>query len=326
MAGVKPFPVSAPIRPEERQIGRRPGIDALYKQVVEHREHTLLVDERRVGKTSMVWAVLDRIRDGAVGWAIEVNLSRGPITKASVLAEHHAEQARASHIRVDPRKEQIVGRLRGSVKLAGKPIIGTIGKLLGSDELTTAAEVAQSIDQSLAPSEEGEADLRAVLRALIAAAVAADKVLVLFVDEAQRLRTDWADEDDSLYAQEALAEVMEDHAGHVVVVLAGSERAALEQLLADGQPLHHDGVSFPIRPISDEDWHYELPRRFREAGVTVDRERIDQILDATGRHPENTMRVCLHVSLLAEGEPFEVSEVLVDEAIKDAQRHPSWHR
>src|SRR5947209_17886132 len=119
MTGVKPFQVNAPIRPEERQIGRGPAIDALYKQVVELREHTLLVDERRVGKTSMVWAVLDRIRDSEVGWAIEVNLSRGPVTSASVLAEQLAEQARASRIRIDPRKEQIAERLRETVKVAG---------------------------------------------------------------------------------------------------------------------------------------------------------------------------------------------------------------
>jgi len=326
MTGVKPFPVNAPIRPEERQIGRGPAIDALYKQVVELREHTLLVDERRVGKTSMVWAVLDRIRDSEVGWACEVNLSRGPVTSASVLAEQLAEQARASRIRIDPRKEQIAERLRETVKLAGKPIIATVGKLIGIEELATAADIAHSIDQSLSPSEEGEADLRAVLRALVAAAIVADKILVVFVDEAQRLSTDWVNDDDGLYAQEALSELMEDHAGHVVVILAGSERSALRYLVADGQPLHHDGLPFPIRKISDEDWLYELPRRFEEAGLTVERDRIFQILDASERHPENTMRVCLHVCLLAGGEPFEVSEVLVDEAIKDARKHPSWHR
>src|SRR4051794_24336025 len=129
MAMVRPFPVSAPIRPEERQIGRRPAIDGLYKQVVEHREHTLLIEARRVGKTSMVWAVLDRIRDSGDGWAIEVNLSRGPVTSASVLAEILAEQARASRIRVDPRFEGIVERLRETM-VAGAPLLKVLGNVV----------------------------------------------------------------------------------------------------------------------------------------------------------------------------------------------------
>jgi len=326
MAIIKPFPVAAPIRPEGRQIGRRPGIDALYRQIVEHREHTLLIEGRRVGKTSMVWAVLDRMRAADEGWVLEVNLARGPITTSSVLAGQLAEQARAAHIRLESRLDQISERLRSGVKIAGAPIVGVLGKILEVGEVTDAGELAQAIDQSLAPAEDGDADLRAVLHALVAAAVAADRLLVLFVDEVQRLTTDWVgDEDDSAYAQEALAEVMEDHAGHAVLVLAGSERSALDLLLAEGQPLHRDGLPFPVRPISDEDWHYELPRRFEEAGLTIERERIDRILVASERHPEDTMRVCLHVQLLAEGGTFDISEALVEQAISDASKHPSWH-
>ena len=47
------------------------------------------------------------MRAGDVGWAIEVNLSRGPVARANVLAELLAEQARASQVRVDSRLEQL---------------------------------------------------------------------------------------------------------------------------------------------------------------------------------------------------------------------------
>ena len=324
MAVVNPFPVGAPIRPEARQIGRGPAIDALYKQVVEHRQHTLLIDQRRVGKTSMAWAVLDRVRDGEEGWAIEVNLSRGPVTRASVLAEHLAEQARASKVRVDSRLDELTERLRSGARITSAPLVGVLGKLLEVEELSDASEVSTAIDQSLSTDEESEADLRAILRALIAAAIAANKVLVIFVDEVQRLCTDWSDEDDSLYAQEALAEVMEGHAGHAVLLLAGSERAGLEELLADGQPLHHDGMRFPLQGISDEDWHYHLPLRFKEVGLEIERDRIDQILEASNGHPQRTMRVCAHARELADEGAFAVSDVLVDQAIKVAKEHPSW--
>jgi hypothetical protein len=162
------------------------------------------------------------------------------------------------------------------------------------------------------------------LRAQIAAAIAADKILVIFVDEVQRLSTDWTDNDDSLYTQEALAEVMEGHAGHVVLLLAGSERAGLDQLLADGQPLHHDGMRFAMQPIKDEDWNHHLPLRFGEAGLEVERERIGQILEASGGHPQRTMRVCAHIRELADDGSFAITDVLVAEAIKAAKEHPSW--
>lgn len=325
VAGVNPFPVSTPIRPESRQIGRGSAIEGLARQVAEHRRHTLLIDERRVGKTSMAWAVLDRVRESEHGWAIEVNLKRGPITTSAVLAQQLAEQARAAGVRIGSRSERIAERLRSGAKVGGAPIARAVGKLFGVDELGEVADVADAIDQALATDDEGkDADLRSVLHALVAASIAADVVLVIFVDEAQRLATDWTSEDDGLYAQEALAEVMEDHDGHAVLLLAGSERGALEQLLAEGQPLHHDGMTFDVPTIAREDWQHELPGRFAEIGLVIEPDRIDQILEATAGHPAQTMRVCAHVGELARDQPFEITDVLVATAIGNASRHPSW--
>jgi len=325
MAGVNPFPVGVPIRPEARQIGRGPAIDGLARQVVEHRQHTLLIEERRVGKTSMAWAVLDRVRAADRGWAIEVNLKRGPITSSADLAQQLAEQARAAGVGIESRGEQVAERLRDGARIGGAPIVKALGKLLGVEELAEVADVADAIDQALATDDEGAGvDLRSVLHALVAASIAADAVLVIFVDEAQRLATDWHDEDDGLYAQEALAEVMEDHDGHAVLLLAGSERGALEKLLAEGQPLHHDGMAFDVPAIAREDWQHALPGRFAEIGLDVEPARIDQILEGTGGHPAQTMRVCAHIRELADGQPFEITDVLVARAIKTASKHPSW--
>jgi hypothetical protein len=325
MTGVTPFPVSTPIRPEARQIGRGTAIEGLARQVVEHRRHTLLIDERRVGKTSMAWAGLDRVRDGERGWAIEVNLKRGPITTSAVLAQQLAEQARAAGVRIGSRSERIAERLRSGPKVGGAPIARAVGKLIGVDELGEVADLADAIDQALATDDEGaDADLRSVLHALVAASIAADVVLVIFVDEAQRLATDWSSEGDGLYAQEALAEMMEDHDGHAVLLLAGSERGALQNLLAEGQPLHHDGMTFDVPAIAREDWRHALPERFAEIGLEIKVDRVDQILAATGGHPAQTMRVCAHIGELADGQPFEITDVLVARAIENASRHPSW--
>ena len=102
VSGIRPFPVQGPVRPESRQIGRGPAIDGLFRQTVELEQHTLLLADRRLGRTSMAFAVLDRLR-GAGGWALEVDLSSGPVTTAAVFAERLAEQARAAGVRVKRR-------------------------------------------------------------------------------------------------------------------------------------------------------------------------------------------------------------------------------
>jgi len=322
MAAIKPFPLQGPVRPEARQIGRAPAIDGLARQILSIEQHTLLLADRRVGKTSMALAVLDRIRDTNTGWALEADLSRGPVLSSAALADRLSEHARAAGVHVQPASAGILRDARKALKLA--PALKTAARLLELDELADATALAASIDQSLAPVDDGPLDLRTVLRAVQAAAIAAYRQTVIFIDEVQRLTTDWADGGDSLYAQEALAEVMEQPDGGVVLLLAGSERHAVEALLAEGQPLHHDGMRFDVPPIADDDWHHELPLRFAEAGLEVGRDHVEQILAASERHPQRTMRVCAHVLQLADGEHFEVSDVVIGVAIENARKHPSW--
>jgi len=321
----KAFPLEAPILPESRQIGRTPAIDALERQIVEMGHHTLLFAPRHVGKTSMAWAVLDRIRDADWGSALEVNVSHGPVRSSAALAARVADQARAAKIRVDPVTQTVRRVFKKVARVIGTPAIGAAAKHLGLDEGVDATTVAAAVDQALAATDnDAEMNLREVLGAIQAAAIAADKPAVIFLDEVQRLCTDWSDGNDSLYSQEPIAEVMEHPEGRVVFLLAGSEVSAIEQLLADGQPLHRDGMTFEVQAIRTEDWRHGLSNRFAEVNLEIEGARINQILEASEGHPQRTMRVCAHVHQLADNGTFEISEVLVDEAISKAKTHPSW--
>ncbi|CAN5478898.1 hypothetical protein BH20ACT18_BH20ACT18_12190 [soil metagenome] len=325
MGPIRAFPVQKPIRPEHRQVGRRPAIDALCRQVVEKRQDTLLLAPRRVGKTSMAWAVLDRIRDNDAGWALEVDLSRGPITTSATLADRLAEQARAARVHVEGADSRAwLRRGRGVLKLS--PALKAAGAAVGIDEAVDAATIGAAIDQALAPVDDdvGSPELREVLLAIHAATLAADRQATIFVDEIQRLITHWTDPTDSDYAQGVLAEIMELADGNVVVLVAGSDGQAVGELMAVGRPLHHDGMTFAVPEIRADDWHAELPPRFAEIGLTVTRQNIEQILDASGGHPQRTMRVCAHVEQLADGDVFEVSDVLIEQAIETTKGHPSW--
>lgn len=277
MATIKPFPVQGPIRPERRQIGRGP--------------------------------------------ALEADLSNGPITSCGALAERIAEQARTAGVRVE---SQGHGKwVRKAIGL-GEPALRLAASVLEIGELADAADLSAAVDEALAPVGDGDADLRVVLSAIQAAAIAADRPIVIFVDELQRLVTHWDSEDDSAMAQQALAKLMHATSGRVVLVLAGSVRTAVEQLLVAGQPMHYDGMTYTVPPIQRADWHHGLTERFTEFGLTVEPARIDQVLDASGGHPQRTMRVCAHVHQLADGGVFDVSDVLVGQAIEEARSHPSW--
>lgn len=277
-----------------------------------------------MGKTSMALAVLDRIRDANTGWALEVDLSRGPIITSGQLADRLADQARAARVRIEPVGESSWRGVRKLVEVAATPALQQAAQLLGIDELGDAGHVAAVVDESLAPLDDTALDLRSVLHAIQAATIAADRPAVVFLDEIQRLRTDWSACDDSRRAQESLAEIMEQPDGRVVLLVAGSERTTIEELMAQGEPLHHDGMSFPVPAISDADWHHDLPLRFAEVSLRVNRDHIVQILKASDGHPQRTMRICAHIQHLADGDLFEITEVLITKAIATAQSHPSW--
>ncbi len=271
----------------------------------------------------MAWAVLDRVRAANDGWAIEANLSRGPILSSDRLAAHLAEQARTAQVRIDSGAARAHDGAEAAIRYTAA--FGKLAERLGLGAgITDVATTADAMDQALSADEESKTDLRSVLRAIQAAALAADSYVVVFIDEAQRLVTDWSDDEDSLRTQEALAEVMEDDLGGVVLLMAGSDQSGFEQLMAEGQPMHQDGMFFEVRAIEDDDWHHHLPLRFVELGLTIERDRVTQILKASNGHPQRTMRVCAQVRQLAEAGRYEISDVLVDQSIEAARKHPSW--
>lgn len=277
----------------------------------------------------MAIAVLDRLRNADRGWALEVDLSRGPIRDSAGLADRIAEQARAAGVRIEGPDERGWGkRARRAFRAAGSQGLKAAAQLLDLPELAPIADIAAAVDQALAPVDE-EADevldLRAVLLAIQAASAAEERLTVIFLDELQRVASDahWSDPQDSHGAQTAIAELMEAPEGDVVVVLAGSDGEAMQRLLSEGQPLHHDGLNYAVPEISADDWRHGLRERFSELNIEIADEHIDRILDASGGHPQRTMRVCAHVHHL-HGPAYDISEPLIDEAIKQARKHPSW--
>jgi hypothetical protein len=324
----KPFPTDEPIRPEERLIGRRSHLDELEARLLRRRTNTRLAGARRIGKTSVGQAICDRARARGDWWVLEADLSKhGPINDAAGLAEHLAEAARTAGIRV--RRPQ-AGPLRKTVNKAAALACGA--PKTGVEEIDSLVSAAAAVDAALAPKESAQPeDLRKVLEAVTQAARSADRHVLLFVDEAQRLAPmpvravqDWSSPEDSELVQNVLAEVMRDDDPGIVVLLAGSERRLMESLFSEGAPMEYLGTRYDLPAIGREDWLASLRRRFvNELGLRIEDREIEAILAATGGHPRNTMQVCEEARAFAESDVGgEITALAVENAIRTVGRAP----
>jgi hypothetical protein len=313
---VKPFPTDEPIRPEARLIGRAATLDALTRQVLEQRTHTRISADRREGKTSVALALLDRARARDDYWALEADLSKsGPLRTAAALADHLAEQARAARVGVTAGTG--LSKLRQAARSSAK--VAKAGRLLGLDDVENVGRVGEAIDALLTPSESPSADhLHATFAAIEAAALAADRGVVVLIDEAHRLVTNWHDDEDAELVADVLGEVMKRPDGRTVLLVAGSEERVMEGMFAPGKPLEYLGTTFELPDIGREDWLAGLKARFAEVQLTISDDQLVKILERTGGRPQLTMRVCARVRAYSADAPDDVvTELAVENGIRE---------
>lgn len=261
------FPAGPPID-EGQQIGRAAFIASLEERLTEGNV-LVLADERRKGKTSVARASLTRIRENG-GAVAEVNLAvhggdhRGA---AGVLADELAGE-------LGRQAKRLANLLRrsGADKTAGadgQSAIALADELLGSD---------RTIDQVLKR----------------AGARRDEKTCAILLDEAHVI-ADWPDE-----VQEALNAALRD-CGSLGVVIASSERRAVELLLEDGGPLYSAGYTIKLPEIDTVSWVDGLSERFETLGMEVDSPAVlEELADLSLGHPYCTMRLAAETALQAE--------------------------
>jgi hypothetical protein len=308
------FPTDG-IVPEERQIGRGGAIQRLTKRLVGGR-NTLLLEPRRVGKTSVALAALQHARDEHQAIALHLDLVDGTRTPKQMvvgIVKQAGEQ----------------GSGKATARLKRRRLIKGVGSLADDPRVKAAAKVLEvdEVDQLVSTtadllSPHAGTDVGRVLLALEADAQLSGRRVIVFIDEVQALAA-WGP--DGLGVQEQLAVAMRRAPSRTTFVFAGSKRHAVEGLFEDGMPLHYAGLGFDLDKISKEDWHAGLRLRFAEAGYGISDELIDDVLEASDGHPLRTMQVCAHVYEWAQnGVDAQISGAAVLRGIAAAQDHPSW--
>jgi uncharacterized protein len=299
------FPVGGRLK-EAEQIGRGPAINDL-ERICLGGNSALLFDERRVGKSSVAGAVLDRVRArGGIGIDIDLSSMDG--------VDGLAERMRAEVERL-PALRRVARRGRDIATGPGTASIEAALEALGAKDEGEAFKLLRDQLQALKGTPSLAGALQLVERRTQLQQVAG----IVFLDEIHVL----ADYESTVQAQKDLAAVMQRH-GQLVLIFAGSDQRAVGRLFSKGKPMFHDGLAFPLPDIPDEAWEIGLIERFRTAGLSITPEVIRQILAITGGHPQRTMSICAHALACAGGETVDTAVVKLAHA--RAKTQPSWNR
>lgn len=299
------FPVGGRLT-EDEQIGRGQTINEL-ERLTRAGNSVLLFDVRRVGKSSLAGAVIDRARArGEVVVDLDLRLVRGAPTLATAIRDQLAAL---------PALRRGARQLRRAVTVSSR---GVLEKALAAMGAKDEAEAASLMIQEFAALTDAP-DLARSLTAVERSAQLRGVRATVFLDEIHRV-ADWPGTEQ---AQENLAAAMRAHT-ESSLIFAGSSRRAVEKLFDKGKPLSHDGLSFPIPPISDEAWEVGLRERFALADVEISPQTIRQILAITDGHPQRTMAICAHAQAIATGPTIDAAIIRL--AHDRARAQPSWNQ
>jgi hypothetical protein len=309
------FPTSGVID-EVLQVGRIGEIELLTESMLAG-ENRIIAEPRRVGKSSLIGAVLKRIlhRSEQQRTALSIDLRDG-VSNSAELAVELLNQAR----------QQGAGGRRAAIKhleqrtkdVARAAVPLDLGKI--ADDLD-APEVSSVLEGFAEALRDGRASLHDVLKILDDFGRAKNRPTVIFIDEVQETGK-WAD-GDVVVAEIAVAAKRAE--GTVSFVLTGSELSTVKALFEEpGGPLVGVVRKLSLPVIDDQVWQDALTARYRSCGLGIAREQIQMILAVSDGHPLKTMLICREIlDWLLPGDD-EISDVAVRRAIITAGENPAW--
>jgi hypothetical protein len=285
------LPVGPPLS-EAQQIGRASAIDSLQERLCSCHVVKML-EPRRVGKTSVARAALERI-SLAGGAVADVNLATrtGPEAVARDLAVQLAEGL--------PRARQRLGGFVSGLRRS------EADEMVGGD-----AGFALRVAEELL---SGSASPAVVLER--ASARVKDGITAVLLDEAHTLAS-WPEPE-----RAAMGAVLKDNQA-LGVVVASSEQRALEQLTSTDGPLRYVGARFHLPAIAWEDWQVGLRERFAELDAPIAPGALELLLVQSRGQPYCTMLLA-HESGRLGMDVGEVSEAVVQAALASVSRDEAW--
>jgi uncharacterized protein len=259
-------------------------------------QNVLVISPRRYGKTSLITAVMDRIRKQHVLVAY-IDLLR------TTTKERFANQlAAALYAGLTPAVERAVhhaGELFQNLPLRPKITLNEDGT--PSFEFTGApgtTDIDQTIDRLLElPQQVAQRRKRQAVLVLDEF----QEVVALDPDFPARMRATFQFQPD------------------VAHVYLGSRQHLLQGVFTDtNAPLYNSAKVFPLGPIARDAFSRFIAERFASTAVPITSEAIAHLLAITGGHPHDTQKLGYFTWAAAEGENTPATPETVDRAFAAA--------
>jgi hypothetical protein len=237
------------------------------RRAAENGERLFVYAERRMGKTSLMKRVLQRLdRKKYIGIYVDLWPTDGLDSFTAALAKGLAEGAETRADRMLEASKDLFGRLQPRLEL---------------DQAGNA-----SIQFGVRTASERVPALEEVLAAPPKIARKRDRRVVVVLDEFQQLLAYEGD-----HAERALRAAVQQQAG-VAYFFLGSRKHLIERMFSDrGRPLYRSAGHYPLETIATAHWVPFIRERFASAGKHISDERIEALCTLTDGHPFYTQHL-----------------------------------
>jgi AAA+ ATPase superfamily predicted ATPase len=230
------------------------------------RQHVILFSQRRFGKTSLVWKVLEEARKEGI---IPVHVDLYPI---STLGEFIEEYAKA------------IARTLSTYEKATRLMKGLFSRLYLSMGVDPAGNPQWSVgfdrNREIETFDEAVSSVENYLKRK-------GKFGVVVFDEFQQIT-----ETNGEKIERRLRTAIQTHE-HVCYLFVGSKKHMIHDLFSNpNRPFYRIGKIFPLDKIAAADLRGFIEKRFNEAKVDIDVNAIEVIVETTECHPFYTQYLC----------------------------------
>ncbi len=235
-------------------------------RAIENAEKLFVYSERRLGKTSLIQAVLGQLPETTVAAYVDLWPTDGESTFATALAKAVTESMTRSGSRLLQLAKELFGSLAPSVTVddAGNPTL-TFGVQRDKDLVPILEQVLA------APARISDGKRRAVI----------------VFDEFQRIA-----EYDSDLVERRLRSVVQ-RQPDVSYLFLGSRRHTIRSMFLDSdRPLYRSAGHYPLQPIDAKHWIPFVLPKFLAADKRVTDEQVLEIHQLTDGHPFYTQHLC----------------------------------
>jgi hypothetical protein len=282
----KLFPVGGPV--SERDVVDREDFIASIQARLADGQSVMLAGPRRIGKTSIAYEVLRRLKEQGF-YTASVDFFRLSDKRELAISLINACLENRTGIRkmldlLKDRARTIAGMTKLMVKL--KDLEFSFDLIREDSDDNAILEYALDLAEILADRDK--------------------KSMAVLFDEFQ----DASRMDGHADIYKKMRSHFQNHK-NVSYLFLGSKEGMMKTLFADRkEAFYRFATVLPIPSIPDNSWLTYIARKFAEQHIQVDDQTIAEILRKTGGHPQDTMLVCseIYYALLETGEKTVTQE------------------